>query len=218
MTTTDREFLTGEKEYTGDHAKQSRYQRREGIAKRTRAAFADFALLYEQLDEAERNRIFDIEPIDEDPDQYNELQGALASTIAFLYRSLEGEIHNDAVDRRAFRVPFEDVFIEGVKRGEADRRDQDSVRKHRVDVDYGGVDVVEVGNPASLERAVRKIATHRHHELTEGEMASIIWHFEPDGVSDMLTGEREGFGRLDDRIDELRDELGVESFGEYDDE
>jgi len=210
LTQTDREFLTGEHEYTGENAKQQRYERRQAIAERTRQAFFDFALLYETLDEHERNRIFDIGPIHDDVDQHNEFRDALASTVAFLYRSLEGDIDTDTVRTRSFRVPFERVLTEGLKRGEADRYDREHTTKHRVEVDYGGVEVVETGDPATLVRGLRKLARHRRHELTEAEMSAILCHYEPGGIRDMLDGEGKGFARLNERIEELREEYGVE--------
>lgn len=211
LTEVDRAFLTGEKEYTGDNAKQLRYQRRQAIAERTRQAFHDFALLYDVLDEHERNRIFNIEPIHDDVDQYMEFRDALASTVAFLYRSLEGDIDSDTARTRPFRVPFEYVLTEGLKRGEADRYDQEHATKHRVDVDYGGVELVETGDPARLARGVRKIAKGKRHELTEVEMSSILSAYEPGGTMDILDDGQKGYAKLDERIQQLRDELGSDT-------
>ena len=205
LTQTDREFLTGEHEYTGENAKQQRYERRQAIAERTRQAFYDFALLYDVLDEHERNRIFDIEPIHDDVDEYNEFREALASTVAFLYRSLEGDIDTDTVRSRSFRVPFERVLTEGLKRGEADRYDREHTTKHRVNVDYGGVELVESSDPATLERGLRKIAERKRHELTEAEMSAILGQYEPDGITDKIDGGG-GYERLNERIKELREQ------------
>ena len=217
LTGAQRAFLRkSEDEREADYSRQARSHHRRQIADRTRQAFHDFALLYDELDEDERNRIFDIEPIHDDVDGYNELRDALASTVAFLYRSLEGDVDSDTVRNRPFRVPFETVLTEGLKRGEADRYDWG--RKSRVEVDYGGVEVIETTDPAALERGLRKLAARRRHELTESEMASILWHYEPDGIVDMLDGEKRGFSKLDERISELRDELGVGDFGSYEDD
>jgi len=66
LTSTDKEFLRSDGEYyTNDTAKQSRYERRQAIAERTRQAFHDFSLLAQKLNEHERNRIFDVGPIDD---------------------------------------------------------------------------------------------------------------------------------------------------------
>jgi len=64
LTNTDKAFLRGEKEY---ETKQGRYDRRRAIAERTRQAFRDFALLCDELNEDERNRIFDVGPTESAP-------------------------------------------------------------------------------------------------------------------------------------------------------
>lgn len=57
LTETDRKYLRGEKEYTGENAKQMRYQRRQSIRDRTANAFRDFALLYHDLPPEERRKV-----------------------------------------------------------------------------------------------------------------------------------------------------------------
>ncbi|WP_331234453.1 hypothetical protein [Natronorarus salvus] len=59
LTTEDRRWLTGEKSYSGEHAKQQRYQRRRDIRDRVRTSIRDFSILVEHLEEAERRRIFE---------------------------------------------------------------------------------------------------------------------------------------------------------------
>lgn len=212
LTEVDREFLTGEKEYTGKNSKQLRYQRREAIADRTRQAFHDFALLFDVLDQHERDRIFDVTPIDQGDDEYNEFRDALASTIAFLYYSLEGDLERDSPKntddrlKRLTRPGFGSVLEEGLKRGETARQPRD-MSTQRIGVKYDGVEVHELGNAANLERGLRKIADSRRHELTEEEMSSIIANYEPGGVADIMTDKPKGFARLDERIQELRDDL-----------
>ena len=210
LTAAQRDFLKkSEEERKTDYSRQSRSHHRREIAKRTRQAFHDFALLYEVLDELERNRIFDIGPLHDNVDEHNEFQDALASTVAFLYRSLEGEpatlagLAEGGREPQSFRVPFERVLTEGLKRGAADRYNQDHATKHRIKVDYGGVELVEGGDPAALERGLQKLADRKHHELTEAEMSGILYHYEPDGPLDMLDG---GYNRLNERVKELREQ------------
>lgn len=210
LTAAQRDFLKkSEEERKTDYSRQSRSHHRREIAKRTRQAFHDFALLYEVLDELERNRIFDIGPLHDNVDEHNEFQDALASTVAFLYRSLEGEpatlANWDETRTPEFRVPFEHVLTEGLKRGEADRYNQNHATKHRIKVDYGGVELVEGGDPAALERGLRKLADRKHHELTEAEMSGILYHYEPDGPLDILDGDG-GYNRLNERVKELREQ------------
>lgn len=58
LTTEDRRWLTGEKTYDGEHAKQQRYQRRNDIRERVYNSILDFTLLFEYLEEAERKKFF----------------------------------------------------------------------------------------------------------------------------------------------------------------
>jgi hypothetical protein len=59
LTTEDRRWLTGEKSYEGEHAKQQRYQRRRDIRERVWNSVLDFSILFEHLADDEREKIFD---------------------------------------------------------------------------------------------------------------------------------------------------------------
>lgn len=69
LTSTDREFLRGEKVY--EH-RQSTYDRRQTIRDRTRDALLDFAVLYEHLSDDQREKILQPRP---DPRRPKELGG-----------------------------------------------------------------------------------------------------------------------------------------------
>ena len=58
LTTEDRRWLTGEKEYEGEHAKQQRYQRRRDIRERIYNSILDFTILFHHLEEEERKKLF----------------------------------------------------------------------------------------------------------------------------------------------------------------
>lgn len=58
LTKDDRSFLRGEKTYSGEHAKQQRYQRRRSIRDRVHQSVIDFSLLMDHLPEEEREKIF----------------------------------------------------------------------------------------------------------------------------------------------------------------
>lgn len=58
LTSLQRDFLTGEHEYTGEHAKQERYQRRKAIRERIYHTLLDFTLLLDHLDASEREKVF----------------------------------------------------------------------------------------------------------------------------------------------------------------
>ena len=207
LTNVDREFLTGEKEYSGENAKQQRYERREAIAARARQAFRDFALLYDAVDQHERDRIFDVGDDMHDHDAVNEFHGALVDTLAFMYLSLEGEVGSDTIRHRgrSFRVPFETILKQGVKKGEVSRYDRDMFRS-MVSVEFD-VDVKEGTDHLRTQRAIDKIARMRFSELTEEEMYSLLYLYEPDGVLEALGSG--GYTELDKRVREKRDELGI---------
>lgn len=195
LTDVDKLFLQGGKAYD---SKQQRYDRRRAIRERTREAFKDFSVLYGSLSEEERNKIFDVGESDTDRETLNEFQDGLVDTIAFMYVSLEGESDSDAVHHRTFRVPFDTILQQGVKKGEADRRPGEPFRI-MVNVDFD----VDVSNMEMLdtERAIDKIARLRSNELTEKEMRSLLHGFDP------ARGLHGDWDDLSDRIRERRDEL-----------
>lgn len=85
LTKTDREYLRGEKEYD---SKQARYSRRKSIRDGVRGALRDFRLLADELDDEEREQIFDVEPRS---DELRELIQDVSKTVEFLYAGMGGE-------------------------------------------------------------------------------------------------------------------------------
>lgn len=201
LTDTDREFLRGEKEYSGENAKQMRYQRRRAIRDRTRGAFRDFSLLFETLDEKERNKIFDVGDDVEDLEALNEFRESLASTISFIYLSLEGEAGSDAIWRRSFRTPFEVILNKGVSKAEVERHPHDEMFSFSVTVDFE----VNVVKPEinDVESAIDKIARHHEYELSEKELRAIV-HGPSRGL---MSG---GLHELADRVSKRRKEIEEE--------
>ena len=198
LTATDRAFLRGEKEY---EAKQSRYQRREAIAGRARAAFEDFALLYEVFDEHERNRVFDVEPEHgPEPLPGEGLYGDLVDSIAFLYLALEGDLHSPITANRWFSVPFDRVVQQGIKKGESDRYG----RRVVVEVDGPDVEVKTNLDAGTVDAAIDKLARQSYNELTESEMYAVLFRFGE------IHGD-ESYSRLADRVEERREELGIDA-------
>jgi hypothetical protein len=58
LTTEDRRWLSGEKTYEGEHAKQQRYQRRRDIRERIYNSLLDFSILFEHLEDDECRKLF----------------------------------------------------------------------------------------------------------------------------------------------------------------
>lgn len=201
LTERDIKFLQNQGEYyTGKNARQQRYETREVIAGRARQAFRDFTLLYETLDEHERDRVFDVGEGDADFGAMLELRNALAGTIAFLYRSLEGELDSSAVHTRSFGYPFSTILEQGISQAEADRQPREAWTG-MVTVEF----TVEMNNPReiNINHAIDRLAEYDEHELSETEVRALLRHFNPRGSDPDLD-----FGELADRVKERRDELG----------
>lgn len=121
FTPTDRQFLSGFKEY--EH-RQSATNRRQGIRERTEHALRDFRLL-EWVDSNERAKIFDSIPP-------GELHDSVAHLIAFLYRGLDGEVN-----------PIEQMIRSGIYMGAQQTTAADSRPEGAsevtvdIDVEYG---------------------------------------------------------------------------------
>ena len=189
LTEQDKEFLIGELEYTGDHARQQRYQRREDIARRIRFGFEDFAFLFEHMDETDRKRIFDVDvPYDA------RLQDDLIETVAFLYLALEGKDESSMHPDKP-RFVFEDILEAGIATGEVARR-SDFGSRLLVDVLYNGVRVVDPDS-VDLEHAVDKIARFEEHRLSIEELRGVMHYANMEG----------GYAALDELINERREEL-----------
>jgi len=90
LTTEDRRWLTGEKTYDGQHAKQQRYQRRRDIRERVYNSMLDFTVLFEKLDEDEHRQIFG--EVSDDGRQWTngdaELREGVRDGLAFLFSTV----------------------------------------------------------------------------------------------------------------------------------
>jgi hypothetical protein len=91
LTTEDRRWLTGEKTYDGQHAKQQRYQRRKDIRERVYNSMLDFSILFEELEEDEWREI--LGEVDDAGRQWrdanDDLQAGVRDGLAFLLRSVD---------------------------------------------------------------------------------------------------------------------------------
>lgn len=191
LTKTDRDFLTGEKEYTGENAKQQRYERREAIASRARRAFYDFAFLFEKLDKHERERVFGVSR-----DDHSDFRDALEDTLAFLYTASKDDVasipSNDYLPMPSFRT----LLDVGVSKAEAARHSKNISPTGHVDVTFS----VDVNPPTvyDMDRLVDKIAQFKMHELSESEVRFAL---------DEVLQDRQDFC---ENIDNRREELDLQ--------
>ncbi|PSP38534.1 hypothetical protein BRC63_08020 [Halobacteriales archaeon QH_10_70_21] len=145
LTTEDRRWLTGEKVYEGQHAKQQRYQRRRDIRERVYNSMLDFSILLEELDDEEWREICgDItdsgrqwQNADED------IRAGVRDGLAFLLRTVgiatlmrDGQASQETVPER--------MFTAALRR--AGHRDGLLVESVSLDID-----AADVGIPKLLE-------------------------------------------------------------------
>ena len=200
LTKVDRDFLEGRKEYS---AKQQRYERREAIAGRARQALQDFALLYDVLDEHERDRIFGVADV-EDPDHLDdvrELRDGIVGTLAFLYLSLESEIVDERRFYRQFPHSFRQLLDVAISKAETERRLDSGYPVVAVELSV----TVTPTESINLGAAVDKIAIGRPYELSAEEARAIIQHYDPH------RGDPRSAKELGERVKERRRELGWDS-------
>jgi hypothetical protein len=161
LTDTDKEFLRGEKEYTGKNAKQSRYERRRAIRDRTLHAIADLELLYETLSEDEYEKIVQSDAFD---GRFSRSRG-FRFALAFLY-SLIDECPG---------IEFEQLITDAVSRAEFDRNGR------HVDPRFY---LNETRPEIITARAGEKVADGRIHELTVAEMRYFLRDYRESGRID----------------------------------
>lgn len=157
LTTEDRRWLTGEKTYEGEHAKQQRYQRRRDIRERVYNALLDFTILFEHLDDAEREKLFG--QVAADGTQWTvddrALEEGVCDTLAFLLYTV-GVTRLMQPDRADHSTPTvaERLLNEALVR--AGRQDDLFVEQTDLTVDArplalsGLLDDLEAGNPLSV--------------------------------------------------------------------
>jgi len=115
LTTEDRRWLTGEKVYDGQHAKQQRYQRRRDIRERVYNSMLDFSILLDELDDDEWREIGG-EVTDGGQQWQNvddDLQAGVRDGLAFLLRTVgiatlmrDSQSSQGTVPERLFTAPL----------------------------------------------------------------------------------------------------------------
>lgn len=190
LTAADQAFLRGEQAYD---SKQGRYQRQQSIRERTRQAFHDFVLLYDELDETEREKIFaplvdglyhpDASPNSnaEPPEDYQtavRLKGGLQATIAFIYLGLWPTV-----------VPFDDLVTAAVFQSEKERHNR------FVDVT---VSIEETEPFGAIESAISKLEVGAVDELAYTEMQLLLAFVQHPETYPDTDARTEAIDRLND--------------------
>lgn len=193
LTPSDREFLLGRKT---DYTEHSKKQKRNRIRRRVRNAVLDFTILFEHLDDRDRETVFD--PDDAERDAYTR---GIVDMLAFLHLGTMG-----------YSTPFKDMLAQGVSKGEQELAGSDyrMVNVHFNVDPVGRIDVDEV---------VEKLEEGRFDEITDGELRAFARllaeseDFSPAPLREGMKGQMDAFvekateaaDRRDRRVEELTD-------------
>jgi hypothetical protein len=148
LTPSDRDFLLGRKTDYTDHSKK---QKRNRIRRRVRNAILDFSILFEYMEERDRNTVFD--PDDEDRDAYTQ---GITDTLAFLHLGTMG-----------YYTPFKDMLSEGV--GKAEQRLAGS-NYRMVNVEFN----VEPVGQIDVDEVIAKLENEEFAQLTNEELRAFV--------------------------------------------
>lgn len=164
LTTEDRRWLSGEKRYEGEHAKQQRYQRRRDVRERIDTSIRDFSVLLEHLEPAERRKVFDPERADgggvpDDP----ELTRGVRDGLAFLLHATGITDGMGGGAGAVARTTAGDLLAEAIT--EAGRKEGYLVERVDLEVD---------ARPVDRDRIAGKLAADE--PLTPAELTAAIEH------------------------------------------
>ncbi|ELY51654.1 hypothetical protein [Natronolimnohabitans innermongolicus] len=177
LTPSDRDFLLGRKTDYTDHSKK---QKRNRIRRRVRNAILDFSILFEYMEERDRETVFD--PDAEDRDAYTQ---GITDMLAFLHLGTMG-----------YHTPFKDMLSEGV--GKAEQRLAGS-NYRMVNVEFN----VEPVGQIDVDEVVEKLENEEFAQLTDEELRAFVRLLTmSDGFSPAESREE-----IQDRVDEFSERV-----------
>lgn len=191
LTPSDRAFLLGRKTDYTDHSKK---QKRNRIRRRIRNAILDFSIIFEHLDDRDRETIFD--PDHDDRDAYTR---GITDVLAFLHLGTVG-----------YSTPFKDMLARGVNKAERELAGSDY---RMVSVDFS---VDPVGR-IDVDEIVDKLECGDYEEVTDEELrafARLVTESETFSSTEVRSEMKERLSafvenvdaateRRDGRVDEL---------------
>lgn len=148
LTTSDREFLLGRKT---DYTEHSKKQKRNRIRRRIRNAILDFTILFEYLDDRDRETVFD--PEDDERDAYTQ---GIIDMLGFLHLGTMG-----------YYTPFKHMLAEGVNKAEQRLAGSD----YRMVTVYFNVDPI---GTIDVDEVMDKIEGERFEEITDEELRAFV--------------------------------------------
>ncbi|MDQ2049474.1 hypothetical protein RBH26_03155 [Natronolimnohabitans sp. A-GB9] len=177
LTPSDRDFLLGRKTDYTDHSKK---QKRNRIRRRVRNAILDFSILFEYMEERDRETVFD--PDDEERDAYTQ---GITDMLAFLH-----------LGTRGYHTPFKDMLSEGV--GKAEQQLAGS-NYRMVNVEFN----VEPVGQIDVDDVIEKLENEEFAQLTDEELRAFVRLLTmSDGFSPEATREE-----IKDRVDEFSERV-----------
>jgi len=186
LTPSDRDFLIGRKT---DYTEHSKKQKRNRIRRRVRNAVLDFSILFEYMEDRDRETVFD--PDAEDRDAYTQ---GITDVLAFLHLGTMG-----------YHTPFKDMLSEGV--GKAEQRLAGS-NYRMVDVEFN----VEPVGQIDVDDVVEKLENEEFAQLTDEELRAFVRlltmsdGFSPEDTREEIKDHVEEFAELVSESDEAREQ------------
>ena len=148
LTPSDREFLLGRKT---DYTEHSRKQKRNRIRRRVRNAILDFTILFDYLEERDRELVFN-----PDAEHREEYTRGITNVLAFLHLGTMG-----------YYTPFKHMLAEGVNRAEQELAGSDY---RMVSVEFN---VDPVGN-IDVDSVLEKLEDERFEKVTDEELRAFV--------------------------------------------
>lgn len=148
LTPSDREFLLGRKT---DYTEHSKKQKRNRIRHRLRNAILDFTILFEALEDRDRETVFN--PDDDARDAYTQ---GITDMLAFLHLGTMG-----------YYTPFKDMLGQGVNKAEQELAGSD-YRMVTVDFNVDPVGQIDV------DEVIDKLAFGDFEEITDEELRVFV--------------------------------------------
>ncbi|ELZ96172.1 hypothetical protein [Haloferax sulfurifontis] len=148
LTPSDREFLLGRKTDYTDHSKK---QKRNRIRRRLRNAILDFTILFESLEDRDRETVFN--PDAADREAYTR---GITDMLAFLHLGTMG-----------YYTPFKDMLAEGVNKAEQELAGSDY---RMVTVDFN----VEPVGQIDVDAVIDKLERGAFDQLTDEELQAFV--------------------------------------------
>lgn len=148
LTPSDREYLLGRKT---DYTEHSKKQKRNRIRRRLRNAILDFTIIFEHLEDRDRETVFN--PEDESRDAYTR---GITDMLAFLHLGTMG-----------YYTPFKNMLSQGVNKAEQELAGSD-YRMVTVDFNVDPVGQIDVDD------VIDKLEFGEFDEITDEELRAFV--------------------------------------------